>query len=209
MTTGKANNETYVKADPESADLPVQVFQAELESIKNRRGNFKLPPVDDDESSSGPEVQRGLYGLALSGGGIRSSTFNLGVQQTLDRSGLLRHVDYLSTVSGGGYIGSCLSSFWAGDSQVEFDEVIFSGLPEGCSLSKGKNLSEGRWQLAAGQLEDLTLHLPLLAIVVYFNFHGSKGIGSVGRIFTGKGADQSRFSLSQGCSNKGSLGNGF
>jgi hypothetical protein len=48
-------------------------------------------------------------GLALSGGGIRSATFCLGVVQTLVRQGLLPQFDYLSTVSGGGYFGSFLS----------------------------------------------------------------------------------------------------
>ena len=48
------------------------------------------------------------FGLALSGGGIRSASFALGVLQSLAKSGLLSHVDYLSTVSGGGYIGSAL-----------------------------------------------------------------------------------------------------
>ena len=47
-------------------------------------------------------------GLAFSGGGIRSATFNLGVLQGLARLGLLRSFDYLSTVSGGGYIGGWL-----------------------------------------------------------------------------------------------------
>jgi hypothetical protein len=49
-----------------------------------------------------------LVGVALSGGGIRSATFNLGILQALASLGRLRHVDYLSTVSGGGYIGSWL-----------------------------------------------------------------------------------------------------
>jgi len=50
-----------------------------------------------------------LIGLALSGGGIRSATFNLGVLQGLHRLHLLGLFDYLSTVSGGGYVGS----FWS------------------------------------------------------------------------------------------------
>ncbi len=57
-------------------------------------------------------LDKDLIGLAFSGGGIRSATFNLGVIQALARHNLLRVVDYLSTVSGGGYIGSWLSS-WA------------------------------------------------------------------------------------------------
>ncbi len=52
-----------------------------------------------------------LTGLALSGGGIRSATFNLGVLQALARARLLGTFDYLSTVSGGGYIGSWLSAW--------------------------------------------------------------------------------------------------
>src|SRR5262245_58026800 len=51
-------------------------------------------------------------GLAFSGGGIRSATFNLGVLQALADLRLLPRVDYLSTVSGGGYIGSWFVS-WA------------------------------------------------------------------------------------------------
>jgi hypothetical protein len=50
----------------------------------------------------------GLMGLAFSGGGIRSATFNLGILQGLAKLGLLRKFNYLSTVSGGGYIGSWL-----------------------------------------------------------------------------------------------------
>jgi len=50
--------------------------------------------------------------LCLSGGGIRSATFALGVIQGLARLGLLGKFDYLSTVSGGGYVGSWLIA-WA------------------------------------------------------------------------------------------------
>jgi hypothetical protein len=51
-----------------------------------------------------------LVGLSLSGGGIRSATTNLGMLQALARMRVLPYVDYLSTVSGGGYIGGCLSA---------------------------------------------------------------------------------------------------
>jgi len=49
--------------------------------------------------------------LCLSGGGIRSATFALGVLQGLARAHLLGHFHYLSTVSGGGYIGSWLTAW--------------------------------------------------------------------------------------------------
>lgn len=84
------------------------------------------PPTDDGQPGrprpGGPgrvgwsrrvrtgEHERELVGLAISGGGIRSATFGLGVLQGLQELDLLRKVDYLSTVSGGGYIGSWLTA---------------------------------------------------------------------------------------------------
>ncbi len=49
-----------------------------------------------------------LSGLCLSGGGIRSATFNLGVLQGLASKQKLNDYDYLSSVSGGGYIHAWL-----------------------------------------------------------------------------------------------------
>ncbi|MEO6917128.1 MAG: patatin-like phospholipase family protein [Chitinophagaceae bacterium] len=60
----------------------------------------------------------GLYALALSGGGIRSATFNLGILQSLAKAGLISRFDYLSTVSGGGYIGSWLEAWIKRDGSV-------------------------------------------------------------------------------------------
>jgi hypothetical protein len=55
-------------------------------------------------------LRKDLTGLALSGGGIRSATFCLGVLQALGPN-LLKRFDYLSTVSGGGFIGGWWSGF--------------------------------------------------------------------------------------------------
>jgi patatin-like phospholipase len=52
-----------------------------------------------------------LSALCLSGGGIRSASFSLGVMQGLARYRLLDKFSYLSTVSGGGYIGSWLTAW--------------------------------------------------------------------------------------------------
>jgi hypothetical protein len=52
-----------------------------------------------------------VTGLAISGGGIRSASFGLGVIQALVANNVLSKIDYLSTVSGGGYIGAALT--WA------------------------------------------------------------------------------------------------
>src|SRR5262245_33950561 len=55
------------------------------------------------------EFEKTLSGLAISGGGIRSATFALGVTQAFAAKDLMRRFDYLSTVSGGGYLGSSLT----------------------------------------------------------------------------------------------------
>ena len=50
------------------------------------------------------EVDRRDFGLALSGGGIRSATVGLGAIQALAKARLLAALDYVSGVSGGGYV---------------------------------------------------------------------------------------------------------
>ncbi|MCC8362573.1 patatin-like phospholipase family protein [Lysobacter sp. A6] len=57
---------------------------------------------------SGDSSKVRAWGLALSGGGIRSATFALGVLQALANQRWLGGFHYLSTVSGGGYIGAFL-----------------------------------------------------------------------------------------------------
>ena len=76
-------------------------YEKEFEWIRDsRKARLGSTPT-------GP-AQNNLIGLAFSGGGIRSATFNLGVLQGLAKSKLLHKIDYLSSVSGGGYISSWL-----------------------------------------------------------------------------------------------------
>jgi Patatin-like phospholipase len=70
------------------------------------------------------EHPTGLAALCLSGGGIRSATFALGAMQGLARFRLLEHFHYLSTVSGGGYIGSWLSAWRS----LHSDDSVFEAL---------------------------------------------------------------------------------
>ncbi len=51
-------------------------------------------------------VIQGKVGLALSGGGFRASLYHIGVLAKLAELDLLRHVEYLSCVSGGSIIGA-------------------------------------------------------------------------------------------------------
>jgi hypothetical protein len=67
------------------------------------------PDIEQDAYNNAV-AEKSQAGLCLSGGGIRSAAFSFGVLQALARKGLLTQFHYLSTVSGGGYIGGWLSA---------------------------------------------------------------------------------------------------
>jgi len=85
-------DETWPFAKRINADEKAEV------AARRDRARITKNPADD------------AVGLALSGGGIRSATFCLGVVQVLADRGLMKDFDFLSTVSGGGYTGSFITS---------------------------------------------------------------------------------------------------
>lgn len=74
---------------------------------------YKSPQERDNQD------KKLVLGLAISGGGSRASYFGLGVMMELERLGykdssnILNEVDYLSTVSGGGFAGGYYISHFA------------------------------------------------------------------------------------------------
>ena len=89
------------------ADAPAKlVYEREREDVIVRRGTDKHVPTD-------AEVRTTLAGIALAGGGIRSATFSLGVLQKLGEAKKLFRFDFLSTVSGGGFLGGWYSAWLA------------------------------------------------------------------------------------------------
>ena len=90
------------------------VLEAEYEALYGGKPFEHGGPADPDERLRALHAllhQRRPAALCLSGGGIRSATFGLGVLQGLARAGVLTRLDYLSTVSGGGYVGGWLTSW--------------------------------------------------------------------------------------------------
>jgi hypothetical protein len=81
------------------------VLVEERKVIQKLRINNETEKIENIDKT--PE---NLVGIAFSGGGIRSATFGLGVLEALKSEGILKKIDYLSTVSGGGYIGGWLSA---------------------------------------------------------------------------------------------------
>ena len=95
------------------------VIAKEAKSIRRRRQRSRYA-MDSSDAGRRPSD---LAGLALSGGGIRSATFCLGVLQSFHARGLFPAFDYLSTVSGGGFVGGWLMAWLArGKDNVGFPD---------------------------------------------------------------------------------------
>ena len=126
-------------------------------------------------------------GLGLSGGGIRSATFCLGVTQVLAEKNLLKDVDFLSTVSGGGYVGCFLTSRLGNDephTTVAFphgpDPAPVRYLRQHAKFLTAIDLKE-RWSMVtatlAGMLLNWTAPLFLIALAALLTL----GLGKIWR----------------------------
>ncbi len=160
------------------------LLEAEACQIKARRDKLDIPYE--------PHAP-GFLGVAFSGGGIRSGTFNLGILQGLARVGLLPYIDYLSTVSGGGYIGTwlhgvikrfgldeterilrrrpdCEPHGTPSEDPIAFLRKYSSYLAPDLSL-----LSADFWVILVIWFRNMFLNLlmliPFLALIVLFSFH--------------------------------------
>ena len=108
---GQCDEATWTELNLQAGSVFSEVWQYELDAFEGGPVPPDVKPASDDLPQRAHREQ--LAGLAFSGGGIRSATFNLGILQALAELRLLRNFDYLSTVSGGGYIGAWFSRWLA------------------------------------------------------------------------------------------------
>ncbi|WP_455206477.1 hypothetical protein [Kaarinaea lacus] len=106
-----------------------KVIEQEQQYILKRHNLSKATKQEQTEY-----LDNHLTGLAFSGGGIRSASFCFGIMQALSYNRWLKKIHYLSTVSGGGYIGSSLtwllSRKWEGvDVGVDRDNFPYGTYP--------------------------------------------------------------------------------
>ena len=91
-----------------------------LSGVEGQHGSATIKSADAcGETLEQRAIRLNLTALCLSGGGIRSAAFSLGVLQSLAKMRLLNKFDYLSTVSGGGFIGGWLQMLIEGSGDVE------------------------------------------------------------------------------------------
>jgi hypothetical protein len=105
---------------PASEVKPADVAQ----SITQLPPGAENPPPKPPPDAYQVAAELRLSGMCFSGGGIRSATFNLGVLQGLAAHGKLGCFDYLSTVSGGGYIHQFLASWIACENLAKVQEQL-------------------------------------------------------------------------------------
>ena len=103
--------------DTNKADKPLRLYEV-LEEEYERLHGVPSPSLDVNNNAEErlkkivkENHNQQLAAVCLSGGGIRSATFGLGVLQGLAHNKLLSKFSYISTVSGGGYVGSWLSAW--------------------------------------------------------------------------------------------------
>lgn len=111
--------ETHFRQELDEIDSSRNSRIKELSSEDIAKFPAPIPAMSDNNNPQHRADEMELAGLAFSGGGIRSATFNLGVLQKLAELGALPRFDYLSTVSGGGYIGTWLNSWILRDGSIK------------------------------------------------------------------------------------------
>jgi len=93
------------------------VYTREIENVIDKEKAY----LQQRRERSGIPVNdlKDVTALCISGGGVRSATLALGMMQAFIKARVLERFDYMSTVSGGGYMGACLSSLMSKEEDFE------------------------------------------------------------------------------------------
>jgi len=128
-----------------------ELHVAEIAIVNARREILGLPSSE----------KKGAVGLALSGGGIRSACYSLGVIQALKELNLWKEIDYLSSVSGGGYAAAAALY---GHASSEPRDVIKSLQNNGGYISA--KITEVFFAMVAALISLLLVFSPVVLMVI-------------------------------------------
>ena len=111
-----SNQDIATKAEASShaaaSQLPPEALSAPPPQTPSAAEWLWQLPTDGAGQSDDNAYPADTLGLAISGGGVRSSTFALGFLQAWAGQDLLRRIDFMSTVSGGGYVGTFFGRYF-------------------------------------------------------------------------------------------------
>jgi hypothetical protein len=178
---GECDDATWRLLNAQAGSVFDEAWQFEMDALRGEIPN-DVQPVRDSLATEA-HLHR-FAGLAFSGGGIRSATFNLGMLQALSELRMLRDFDFLSTVSGGGYIGGWLSKWLkrqhgnikdientltpgsAEHPRREPEEVKFLRQYTNYLTPKTGFFSADTWALLGTYLRNTMLNLTILALIL-------------------------------------------
>jgi hypothetical protein len=179
---GECDEATWNMLNAQAGSVFGETWQFEMDALRHGPVPNDVSPVRDNLAAEAHLHH--FAGLAFSGGGIRSATFNLGMLQALAELRMLRDFDYLSTVSGGGYIGGWLSKWLKrqdgnvndienelrpGSPDVprrEPEEVKFLRQYTNYLTPKTGFFSADTWALLATYLRNTILNLTILGLIL-------------------------------------------
>ncbi|WJW92956.1 patatin-like phospholipase family protein [Enterobacter pseudoroggenkampii] len=144
-------------SDDEGNKKPSVPCTNENDALHTRREASNHPCVSDEHP---------VYALALSGGGIRSATFSLGLIRAMAKNRIFKRFDYLSTVSGGGYLGGMIGKLY---NQGNDADTVEAGLRSKHSVLLWWIRNNGRYLTPAG-VQDLLMALTQIIRAFFFNF---------------------------------------
>lgn len=125
-----------------------EILGTELDKIALRRALLgataakpaAAAPAIGPEPVSARADRLKLSALCLSGGGIRSAAFAMGVAQGLAARKILSKFDYLSTVSGGGYTGAMLTAWVQRAGYEAVERELAEGPPAAADIAPLQHL---------------------------------------------------------------------
>jgi hypothetical protein len=179
---GECDEATWNMLNAQAGSVFGETWQFEIDALRHGPVPNDVSPVRDNLAAEAHLHH--FAGLAFSGGGIRSATFNLGMLQALAELRMLRDFDYLSTVSGGGYIGGWLTKWLKRqDGNVsDIEQALTPGSPDepkrepeevkflrqytNYLTPKTGFFSADTWALLATYLRNTILNLTILAVLL-------------------------------------------
>lgn len=117
------------------------------------------------------------WGLALSGGGIRSGSYSVGVMKALYDAGILDKIDAISTVSGGGYASYWLYGLYDQRRERRFGKSAFADevyLANVCRLQTVADM-QNNWKMVKTLVSSRDTALDIYSSSIHRTFGWSEG----------------------------------
>lgn len=147
-----------------AALLVVALWHRPPPAVDRARVTWKATPDRAPGPAWQPDPTR--LGISISGGGIRSASFAIGVLQELRRRGILERARYVTSVSGGSYAAMALTSVNQ-DPSAHDPPGFAPGSPEEQQLRRSLRYLAANTRVMAGAVARIGLGLLINLLLIY------------------------------------------